>query len=230
MKADFNTLQDKPKLGTGIYTMPDIALILGIPYSKVNRWINKFWNDKLGQQFEKTYSWNVDLTKAVNFYTLVELFVFYEISKAGVRPQKILEAHQILSKHYKTPYPFAFKKVLENIKTDGKKIFLEEKDGSIFSLDIHRQFNLGFIKDFCKNLDFDGNSLVYRYWPLGKGRTILCDPHHQFGQPVINGTNITAEALNDMYLAGEPAWFIADIFHIKESNVVDAIEFCKKAA
>jgi hypothetical protein len=45
MKAQ---LQTKPVLGTGIYTMSDIALILGIPYPKVNRWINSFWNDRFG--------------------------------------------------------------------------------------------------------------------------------------------------------------------------------------
>ncbi len=230
MKSVFATLQDKPRLGTGIYTMPDIALILGIPYAKINRWINKFWNERLGNYFGSTYSWNVDLTKAVNFYTLVELFVFYQISEAGVSSKRILDAHQILSGQFKTPYPFAMKKILENIRTDGQKVFFEQYDGSIYSLDITKQFNLGFIKEFCKNLDFDGNSIVLRYWPLGKNRMILCDPHHQFGQPIISGTNISAEVINEMHLAGESDWFIASLYKISENSVKDAIEFCKNAA
>ena len=229
MDSSFEILQNKPLLGTGIYTMPDIALILGIPYHKINRWINNFWNDKLGQQYKTSYSWNVDFTKAVNFNTLIEIFVFYQISISGVSSKKILEAHQILSDQFNTPYPFAHKKILEGIRTDGKKIHFE-RDGSILTLDITKQFNLGFIKDFFKNLDFGGNSLVCRFWPLGKDHTILCDPHHQFGQPIIKGTNIVAEALNEMVLAGEPAWFIADIYKIKEESVLDAVAFCKKAA
>ena len=225
-----DTLQTKPIIGTGIYTIPDMASILGIPYAKVLRWINTFWNDKFGKEYGNKYSWNVDLTKAVNFYTMIELYTFYELNIAGVNSKEIINAHEILAKQHKTPYPFANKVILDNIKTDGKKILFENIDGSIVTVDATKQFKLSFIKEFYKNLDFDGNALAKRFWPLGKEKSIVCDPHHKFGQPIINGTNIQAEVIYKMYLAKEPVRFIASLYDINQSKVKDAILFCKKVA
>lgn len=225
-----DTLQTKPILGTGIYTIPDIALILGIPYPKALRWINSFWNDRLGQKYGYSYSWNVDLTKAVNFHTLIELFTFYQLSQAGVNTREILKAHEILSEQYNTYYPFATKIILDCLRSDGKKVLFEQKDGSIYSVDATKQFKLAFIRDFFINLDFDSDSLAVRFWPIGKGKAIVCDPHHQFGQPVIDGTNIQSEAIYRMYLAKEPINFIADIYEIPIKKVKYAIEFHTNAA
>lgn len=225
-----DALQTKPILGTGIYTIPDIALILGLPYSKVHRWINLFWNDRFGSRYENSYSWNVDLTKAVNFHTLIELFTFFQLSQAGVKSKELLNAHEILSEQYKTYYPFATKKILGGLRTDGKKVLFEQTNGGIYSVDITLQFKLNFIKEFFKNLDFDTESLALRFWPMGKEKAIVCDPHHQFGQPIVNGTNIQSEALYRMYLANEPINFIADIYELSADKVKHAIDFHKSAA
>lgn len=222
--------QTKPLLGKGIYTVPDIAMILGIPYSKVNRWINSFWNDRFAAGYGETYTWKVDLTKAVNFHTLIELNTFYQLSLAGVSSREILKVHEFLSLQFNTAYPFARKDVIPHLRSDGKKVLFEQNDESIYIIDSTRQFKLGIIKDFFKNLDFGSNSLATKLWPLGKGKSIVCDPLHQFGQPVIDGTNIIAEVIFELYKAGEPTWFISDLYTIDESKVIDAISFCKKAA
>lgn len=214
----------------GIYTLPDIALILGLSYSKVNRWVKDFWDNKLAKNYDYKYSWSVDLTKAVNFYTLIEIYIFYRLYEAGVKPRRILEAHQVLAEQFSTSYPFATKDIIDHLKTDGKQVLFMQNDGSILTLEITRQFKLEYIKQFFKNLDFDKDSLATRFWPLGRGRSIVCDPHHQFGHPVITGTNITVETLSQMNKAGEPVKFIADLYGINENQILDAIEFCKKAA
>jgi uncharacterized protein (DUF433 family) len=225
-----DTLQSKPKLGNGIYTVPDMAAILGIPYSKALRWINKFWNDRFGSVYDHSYSWSVDQTKAVNFHTLIELYIFYELSQAGVQSKEILQAHELLSKEYDTYYPFANKLILKGIRTDGKKILFEQRDGSIHTIDAAKQFKLGFIREFFKNLEFDNDYLAIRFWPMGKEKSIVCDPHHQFGQPIIKGTNILSEILYKMYLANEPIDFIASVYEVSIQRVKHAIEFHKKAA
>ena len=217
-------------LGKGIYTIPDIAMILGIPYSKVNRWINSFWNDRFAIQYGESYTWKVDLTKAVNFHTLIELNTFYQLSLAGVSSREILNVHEFFSLQFNTPYPFARQDVLPHLRSDGKKVLFEQNDKSIYVIDSTRQFNLGVIKDFFKNLDFGSNSLATKLWPQGKDKSIVCDPLHQFGHPVIDGTNILAEVIFELFKAGEPSWFISDLYAIEESMVLDAISFCQKAA
>ena len=224
------TFQTKPILGMGIYTIPDIAKILGIKYYVANKWINSFWNDRFGKKYGGSYSWNIDLTKAINFPTLIELYTFYQLHVAGVSTKEILNAHEILSEQFNTPFPFAMKSVLNQIRTDGKKVLFEQKDGSIFSVDVYKQFKIAFIKEFFKNLEFDQNSIANRLWPLGKDKSIVCDPHHQFGQPVIEGTNIQSEAIYRMYLAKEPMSFIASLYEIPVKKVRHAIDFHISAA
>lgn len=224
------TLQIKPLLSTGIYTIPDIAMILRLPYNKVNRWINIFWNDRFGQKYRGIYSWKVDFSRAVNFYTMIELYTFYQLSHSGIATKEIINAHDILSEKYQTSYPFANREVLQCLRSDGGKVIFEQPDGIIYSVDANKQTYLNFIKVFFRNLDFDKDSIAIRLWPLGKEKSIVCDPKHQFGQPVITGTNITAEALFSLFKGGEPEWFIADLYNISESQVRDAILFCQKAA
>lgn len=223
------TLIAEPKLGMGIYTMPDIAMLFRLPNHKINRWVNTFWDDKLGKQYESRYSWNIARTKAVNFYTVVEMFTFYQLSEAGVRSNKILEAHEVLSKRFKTPYPFAQKNIIKHIKTEGRKVLFEDKSGGIYSLDSNLQFHLEFIKDFFKNLDFDDGNLAIQLWPLGKDKDVVCNPHHQFGQPVIAGTNILAEAVAEMYMAGDKKNFIQKTFNISRKQIDDALAYAVRS-
>lgn len=220
---------NRPKLGLGIYTVPDIAHILKIPVIKVNRWIKEYWDKKLAKNFDLSYSWQSGDSRAVNFYTLVELCICLKLNEAGVPTKAIIEAHQTLGNIFKTPYPFASKFILSKISTDTKKIYFSEGDKVIYSLDVHRQFNIEFVKLFFKNIDFNEDSLAGRLWPLGKEKHIIVDPAHQFGQPVILNTNIYPETLYTLFKAGEPIDFIAHVYEVTEQEVNDAIEFCKAA-
>lgn len=221
--------ENKLQLGNGIYTIVEIAQILRIPYQKIHLWINKYWDGELGKAYEGNYSWTVNDSRAVGFHTLVEFYVMIQFAEAGVNTCQVLNAHKELSKTFHTSFPFAQKSVLESIYTDGKKIYLSKNDDTI-TLDGSKQFNLAFIKLFFKKLEFDGDLLAARYWPLGKEHKIVCDPHHKFGQPIIEGTNIQAEAIYRMHIAKEPISFIADLYEISEAKVKDALKFFKPAA
>jgi len=222
-------LENSLKLGNGIYTTQEIAQILRLPYAKVYKWITTYWDGELGKVYEKNYSWSVGNTKAVGFHTLIEFYVMMQFAEAGVKIREVLNAHKDLSKKFNTNFPFAVKNVIDNITTDGNKVFLNI-DGDIITLDGSQQFNLHLVKIFFKKLEFDNDMLASRFWPLGKDHKIVCDPHRKFGQPVIEGTSIQAEAIYRMYLAKEPISFIASIYEISVKKVKDAIEFYKIAA
>lgn len=222
------TTENQLKIGSGIYTLPDIARILRLPYHKVNLWVNQYWDGELGKEFEINYSWTVHNTKAVSFLTLVEFYVLYQLAESGVKTRKVLLAHKELSKYFNTIFPFAQRDVLDNIRTDGKRIYFNFH-GVILSLDGTKQFNLGFLEEFFKNLEFDNELLASRFWPLGKSKNIIIDPKRQFGRPVVGCTNIYPETLFNMYKAGEQIDFIAFIYEIDRKLVEDAIDFCKAA-
>lgn len=220
--------KNKLEIGSGLYTVPEISNILRLPYHKTNLWINKYWDGELGKVFEGQYSWKIGNSKAINFQTLIEFYILILLAESGVKTREVLNAHKELSRKFNTPYPFSKKDILDKIKTEGKKIFLELGD-DIISLDGTKQLNLMIIKQFFKNLDFDDNSIVSKFWPLGKDKSIVVDPKRQFGHATIEKTNIFPETIFNMFKAGEPIEFIAFAYNLDEKSVRDAINYCNAA-
>ncbi|MCX2681462.1 DUF433 domain-containing protein [Galbibacter sp. EGI 63066] len=221
--------ENAPKLGIGIYTASEIAQILRVPYQKVYTWMNKYWDGKLGKIYGSKYSWQMHGTRAVSFHTFVEFYIMMLLSEAGVKPKEVLNAHKELMEMFKTPFPFAKKKVLESLRSDGKKIFFETNSDTILQLDGTKQFNLSIVKKFFVNLDFDNNDLATRFWPIGKDKSILVDPKRRFGHPVIDGKNIFPEIIHKHHSAGDPVNYIAHVYGLTEDEVNHAIEFCTAA-
>lgn len=220
--------ENKPKLGSGIYTASEIASILRVPYRTVYTWMNKYWDEKIGKKFGSKYSWNINGKRSVSFHTFIEFYVMMRFSEAGVKPKQVLEAHQELSKMYSTAFPFARKEVLQEIRSDGKHIFLKTIKGTI-ELNGTKQFNLDLIEIFFINLEFDKENLASKFWPIGKEKSILVDPNRRFGHPVIDGKNIFPEIINNHHKAGDPISYIAYVYKISEAEVNHALEYCKAA-
>lgn len=222
-------ISHKNELGYGIYTIPDISFILKIDRRKVTRYINEYWDERLGRKlFSDTYSWSVNnRNKAVNFYVLIELFTFFKLQELGVKAKAILKARAYIAKELKLEYPFASSKLL----TDGKRIWYKFQD-DIINADGSSQTNfVKIIEEFATNVDFSSTTfLAEKYWPFGKNLKIVVDPHRQFGQPVIEGTSINAEVIYSMYKSGEPIDAIAILYDLTEKEVNDAINFFRTAA
>lgn len=227
MKHEFENIS---KLGKGIYSTEDISLILGISKGKIRTWINKYWDGKLGNLYNRQFSWKVENYKAIDFHTLVEFYVLSNLMDAGVSTKEILKAHIEISEITKTSHPFANQDVFKGMMTDGKKLYLQYKGDELVSLDGKKQFNLEIIKNYFKNLEFGEDNMVSKIWPSGKSSSIVCDPDHKFGLPVVNKTNIQAEAIYRMFLAGDNVSFISSVYEIPEKNVNDAITLFKLAA
>lgn len=217
-----------PTIGYGVYTVSEAATLLGLPTGKVRYWLNKFWDERLQSDSYLKYSWGEGRGKAVNFYTLIEFFIFYHLRKSGVPASRILKSHQFLAKEFGVAYPFAVYKIM----TDGKSILFSADQGeSIASADKKLQYNIpGIIKDFVQKIEFEkGSDLAERFFPDGKQSAVVVDPKHQLGQPVIQGTNILARSIYSLHKGGETTDFIASLYQLNSKQVHDAIAFYKKA-
>ena len=210
----------------GIYTIPDISRILGLPYSRVQYWIREYWlNDNDFDQ--NNYIIGDKKDRVTNFFSLIEFYTFSQLKLHGISTQKILKAHNVISEQLKTPYPFASSIIL----TDGKRVFFSpDNEKSIIHADITLQYNIAeIIRQFCDKIDFK-DAMAYRFWPEGRSRSIVIDPDHQFGQPILAETNLLAETLYLLNKGGESIEFISSLYNIPISKVNDAIEFYKKSA
>jgi uncharacterized protein (DUF433 family) len=223
------TISYKNQLGHGIYTAPDIARLLGLPTQKVARYLKTYWDEKLGQgTFGDNYSWQSanGKVKSVNFYVLIELYTFFQLQEMGIKPKVILAARQAIANETRFNYPFATADVL----TDGRKIWYKLED-TIINADHSRQTNfIHIIQEFAKKIDFDSSHNAQKFFPQGKGSQVVVNPHHQFGQPVIDGTNINAETIYRMHRSGESIEFISHLYDLNPKSVTDAINFYKIAA
>jgi len=217
----------KPSLGIGLYTVPDVANILNLDKILVRRWLKEYWENRFGHKLANFASWGKGREKTVHFYTLIEFYVFFQLRRHGVSAQNIAKSHEIIAQEIQTSFPFANSFIL----TDGKKIFYTTDGDMIINADKSKQINFkSIIEQFCHKIDFDKDHQALRYWPLGKEKNIVVDPHHQLGQPTIKNTNILAETIYSMHTAGEKISFISTLYDVPENDVKASIEFFKKAA
>src|SRR5580658_10503634 len=171
-------IKKKPSLGIGLYTIPDVANILNLDSNLVQRWLREYWGNRFSDGQGNLSSWGKGRDKAVHFFTLIEFYVFYQLRKQGVSAQNIAKSHEIIRRELNTAFPFANSIIL----TDGKKIFYSSDGDLIINADKSKQINFkSIIEQFCHKIDFDKDAYALRYWPLGKDKNIVVDPHHQLG-------------------------------------------------
>jgi len=220
-------INKKPSLGIGLYTIPDLANILNLDRTLVRRWLHEYWGNQFNSMNGNSASWGKGRDKTIHFFTLIEFYVFYQLRVQGVSAQNIVKSHEIIRQELNISFPFANSVIL----TDGKKIFYSTDGELIINADKSKQINFkAIIEQFCHKIDFDKDKLALRYWPLGKEKNIVVDPHHQLGQPTIKNTNILAETLYNMYTSGEKTAFISSLYDVSENDVKASVEFFKKAA
>ena len=217
--------------------MPDAAHILKVPQEKLRRWVSSHRTPTLQDQNKIKPSvvdagiWGEGRQKAFNFYALIEVYTVTALRDLGVSFRKIRRAREELGQRFRTRYPFA----TQGLMSDGKQILVEftERDiQALLELDTGGQMALAqIIKPFCKKLEFNKETnLAVLYRPLGKDASIIVSPHHGFGRPTIEGTNIASETIFRLIQAGEDKSVVAALYDLKAANIDDVIRFEQQAA
>ncbi|MFT4031858.1 MAG: DUF433 domain-containing protein [Siphonobacter sp.] len=210
---------------TGLYTVPDVAQILRLPLTRVRRWLDEFWNGRFSATTKISYSWGKGRERVVSFQTLIEFYVFFKLRELGISTSKILQAYEVSSRLLKTPFPFASSFLL----TDSKRLFVEISEEILITADASLQYEIREVMDgFCKKIEFDTDKLASKFWPLGKEHSVVIDPRKQFGQAIIQGTNILAETLHRLHLGGEDNASIARLYGLQLNQVEEAISFVNR--
>ncbi len=213
---DLTATKIQPKLGEGIYTKRDVSSILHLPYAKVSRWMDEFWEN---------YTFGVKGNKMVNFKTLIEFYTFFHLRDAGFSSQKIKKIHLIISKDLGTLYPFARK-----IHTTTRDVYYEQFENLIKAAS-KKQFDIKpLLIPFLNRIEFNEDDIADRYFPLENSKRVVVDPELQFGQPTITGTGIKAEVINGFYEGGESKETICKLYHLNIEQVEDVILYFKRSA
>lgn len=217
----------KPKLGEGIYLTKDVAKILHLEYEKVYRWLGGYWAGNLDEDYN--YAFGEPGNRAINFLSLIEFYTFYRLREKGVSSTTIRKLHNKLSDILNTPYPFAvaqdfYIEKKKTVKTKKTFVYYTYLD-SLIKLDRKYQFSFSFMEKFLEKIEFDENNIAVRFYPLAESRNVVVDPKHQFGQPVISGTNIKTQTIFNLFEGGESAENISILYNIGLDKINDAISF-----
>ena len=214
-------------MGEGVYLVKDVSKILYLDYKKVYRWIVGYWAGNLDENVNYTFGENDN--RAINFYSLIEFYTFFKLREKGISTIQIRELHTKLTKLLNTSYPFAIAQdyFVENRKTKKKKrkFVYYTYLSSLIKFDKKQQFSFDFMEKFLDKIEFDDNNLAIRYFPLQNSKNVVVDPKHQFGQPIITGTNIKTQTLFNLYQGGESLEDISSLYNISIDKVRDAIDF-----
>lgn len=210
---------------SGVYLIPDASRILRVPQNVLRSWVSGRAADSEKRHYPagplKTQGERAD--KHLGFLVLIELFTIAQLRQRGVSMAVIRAARQELAERFDTPHPFA----LKGLMTSGKQLIKSLNQDVLLELGTNGQTAFQkVIQPFCESLDFNPtNSLASRFFPLGRELPIVVDPHHSFGRPVIEGTNISTEAIASLLRGGESVENIAESFQISLKEVHAAQTF-----
>jgi len=157
---------------------------------------------------------------------MIELYVFIQLSEMGISNQKIFTIRQQIAKDLQVPYPFA----TQGILTNGKNIWYEHGDMILDSNGTKQTNLIKILKTFAKKIEFSSDRMAEKFYPVGKKKSIVVSPHHQFGLPVIDGTNINTDTISSLYGSGEKIETISLLYDLSIKQIKDTISFSKTAA
>lgn len=211
---------NSPKIGQGIYTAADASRILKMPYSRTKYWFSYYAKQRFAAK-NHVYHFQIKDSVAVNFLALIEMYVFFTLKEQGIKTRTIVKAHETMAVYLQTPYPFA----MEDLFIDNSRLLFGDEHQLITADERLQTVIVQILRPFIRKIEFSNNKLAKKFYPLGKENSVVVNPEHQFGQPIIDGTNILTETIFMLSKGGDSNEFIAKLYNISVKNVEDAIRF-----
>lgn len=219
----------KPNLlEVGIYTIPEVAELVGAKQADVRVWIDGHTGkqdpvieNQLGRVGGKT---------AISFANLLELRFIAKFAAAGVGLREIRKIMKEASDTLSHPHPFATHTVF---RTDGRKIVADIalKHGLtlIYDLRSHNyEMPTVVMRTFRSDVIFDpeGEAVAWKPRPLIAPNVII-HPKFAFGRPVLERSHIPTRTIAQAVKAEKSARFVAEVFEVPEGQVRQAVNFEK---
>ncbi|HVX28290.1 MAG TPA: DNA methyltransferase [Parafilimonas sp.] len=210
-------------LDEGIYSINDVVQITGITRSKTYRW----FKDLSKEHYEGLNGVQQNEIEGlkISFHGLIELVVIDTLRANKFTLKKILKARADLKNKTGKVYPFATNNVRDNLKIAGKSLIFRFSSGDV-TLDGSGQFNLRFIEEFFKNIEFDTEGIALRLFPYKNTKLIIVDPKQGGGKAVINGKGVWAESVAMIYVNSDSIPVIQEQYDLDRDEVLAAVEFC----
>jgi len=214
-------------VGKGIYPIPVAARLSKVSERRIRYWLKRLESENAREdnRFWQGEHQPIDRKIVLGFLDLQEVRFVEAFLRAGVSWKVLRAAHEVARRRYRTEHPFCTrtfatdgKHIIEELKSSTNQIEYEEiaKTQKVFASVVH---------PFIKDLEFSADKRLLRWWPLGTKRSVVLDPHRQFGQPIVSDAGVATEILYLAVKAGQSERDVANWYEVQESGVCDAVDF-----
>ena len=222
MTRDVTALDDPYRTGRA-YSVAEVATLAGTTSATVRRWLKGYAAP--GHHMEPVFGPGHEDDSRVSFLELIEFVVAMRFRKdENVSLERVRRAHAYARRVWLVPFPFATMR----FKVFGGHLMHEfeeaEPGPGHLAFDMEGQWALpGFVQEVLVSVDFDSAEYAERWYPYGKDRGVVIDPHFAAGRPVIEGTRTTVRAIRERWQAGETIRTLARDYGLTTSTVEDAL-------
>lgn len=222
--------------GIGVYSAPEAARMVGMGATTLRRWLLGYGHARKGEPkrheiplWRPQYVPTEDDGILLGFRDLVEARIVNALRAKHIGLQTIRVCMDRAREIVGEERPFS----TEQFKTDGKGIFLQITDGldEPHLIDLKRRqgvFNR-VVAPSLVDLDF-GPGGAERWWLLHGKKTIVADPAHAFGQPIIAQYGMTTARAAQAVKAEGSVTKAASIYEIPARLFRDAIQYEEQLA
>jgi uncharacterized protein (DUF433 family) len=220
------SMADLRLIGTGIFTIPAAAALLGVSPELVRIWVDGH-KGKQDPIIENELG-RVDGKLALSFKNLMELQFVAFFARAGVKLPTVRAIMAEYRRSMNTPHPFATKVVFQ---TDGKKILevVAKKNGiaSVYDLRSRNYEMQEIVLPSLKRdvvYDPEGNARVW-FPRREQFPNVIVSPAFSFGKPIMRDSKIPTSTLDTSYAVERSYGVVSAIYDISERRVREAVSF-----
>jgi len=223
-----------PYLGVGIYSVAESAMLTCVSSQRIRRWLRGYTFKYEGELRESQPVWRrqlpeIDGTLALGFLDLIEVRFVNAFRACGVSWKTIRCAAKYAQQRLGQDHPFCTRR----FKTDGRTIFEDviSETGESWLIDVVKSqfaFKKILAPYLYEGLEFDDDSHVVRWWPMGKRHRVVIDPERCFGQPIVSKEGIPTSILACAFEAEGSVEAVANWYEVSPRSIQDAIEYHKK--
>ena len=213
----------------GIYGISDAARYLSVTLPRLNGqrpdpaklryWIRSGASRISEPQFPTT-------KRLITFQDVISMRMIAILRAKNIPLQKVRDLERWARSQFSTDWPFAFRPMWayqSDVFIEFEKQLVAATRFGQLAMDILREW----LDEIELDMTFDSNQVAATWTPQ---EGIELDPHIQFGDPCIVGTDIPTKAIWSKTKAGDSVELLASLYEVDLSLISDAIDWERQLA
>ena len=222
-------------VGRGVYTLAEASLLTDVNRHRISRWTRGYTFSYHGSRQTMPAIIGRELesldSPILTFADLIEIRFLDSFRREGVSSKALRIASQRAKEYLGRHHPFS----TQIFKSDGRTILaaITKDTGDKVFLDIVNNqyvFETVIGAYLYSGLDFNDLKEPTRWWPLGRDRAVVIDPHRSFGAPIVAKGGVPTKILNSAVNAEKSIEFVVKWYGVEVAEVKDAVQFESKQA